>query len=117
MADVFQNIMSIEEFKLSIKPVANWEQAILNPLIYWFFQFQNSHMDHLRDPKRSFSLFSKSCRPQMLDWPMQHIKQLVGQCNVWKVDLFTEEFYECSWEDFLFHSPTISYWLHFGVSD
>jgi hypothetical protein len=102
---------------LTLTPVEDWPGFVRGLLGRWLFQFDDPLMDHLEDPRGSFSLFRDSFRGMMLDGVMGRLAGAVRPTAVWTARVETRGWYECSYEDVAFEEPDRVLYLHTGCSD
>ena len=102
---------------LTLAPVEDWPAFVRGLLGRWLFQLGEPSMDHLVDPRRSFSLSHDRFREEMLDEMMARLAGAVRPTAVWTARVQTRGWYECSYEDVAFEEPDRVLYLHAGWSD
>lgn len=105
----------LEELTLAL--VDDWPGFVRELLGRWLFQFADPSMDHLDDPRESFSLFHDHFRGVLLDEVTGRLSGVFSQSAVWKVEVRTRGFYECHYEDLAFEEADRVVYLHAGFSD
>lgn len=103
--------------RLALHPVEDWQEFVRELLGRWLFQFSDPSMDHLEDPKGSFSLSDDSFRGMLLDEVMGRLMRVINPSAVWKVEVETRGWYECEYEDVAFEEQDRVLYLHAGWSD
>jgi hypothetical protein len=103
--------------ELTLAPVEDWPGFVRGLLGRWLFQFDDRTRDHLKDPRKSFSLFNNHCRGMLLDEAMGRLSRVVSPQAVWKVEVGTRGWYECCYEDLAFEEAGRVVYLHAGFSD
>jgi hypothetical protein len=98
-------------------PVRDWRAEVRAVLDRWLFQYRNPGEEHLPDPGNSFYLSDGHARGELIDWVTDAIGRAARPTAAWRVDVVTECFYECTWDDLVFESADRSYLLHLGASD
>ena len=63
--------------ELTLTPVEDWSAFVRGLLGRWLFQFSDRSMDHLEDPRESFSLFHDHFRGMLLDELMGRLSGLM----------------------------------------
>jgi hypothetical protein len=102
---------------LALAPVEDWPVFLRGYWGRWLFQFGRRDMDHLTDPRYSFSLFNEHLRGVMVDELMGRFAPAVRPSAVWEVQVRTRDWYECEYEDVAFEEPDRVLYLHAGHSD
>ena len=102
---------------LTLSPVRDWAGFLRAYWGRWLFQFRDRAMDHLTDPRYSFSLFDDHLRGTMVDELMGRVAGAVHPSAVWAVRVETRGWYECDYEDVAFEEPGRVLYLHAGFSD
>ena len=103
--------------ELTLAPVEDWPGFVRGLLGRWLFQFSDPSMDHLEDPRESFSLFHDHFRGMLLDEAMGRLSGVVTPTAVWRVEVRTRGWYECHYGDLAFEEPGRVVYLHAGFSD
>ena len=102
---------------LTLTPVEDWAGFLRGFWGRWLFQFGDPTMDHLADPRRSFSLFDDHLRGTMVDELVGRFAGAVRPSAVWAARVETRGWYECDYEDVAFEEPDRVLYLHAGFSD
>lgn len=83
----------------------DWTEIMASVVRRWFFEQR----------------FSPRVDPDVADGIvarfMELFRDVVGDSNAYTVTVAPPMWYECTWQDFAFESPTGTWLLHFGFSD
>lgn len=95
----------------------------------WLFSYQKSpfinedwmgswsDLCYLEDKYQAFTLTREDGLDYFLKNFIEQLISLIGVRNIYKVNVSTDSWYECEWDDFIFEGLDGSIFLHLGVSD
>ncbi len=83
----------------------DWIQVVATAARRWFFEQRFSPRV---EPEVANELVSRF---------IELLQAAVGSAGAWSVNVAPPMWYECTWQDFAFESPSGTWLLHFGFSD
>lgn len=115
---------------ISFEPLDNLQSELTQVLENWLFSYQPQSDNHgnilhgcgspfayLKDIDESFSMSDNDFRKDFIKNFIQSLNDATRINNAFKVQIDTDEWYECAWDDFALEGENAILFLHLGVSD